>query len=100
MFYIYIIYSESSDKYYVGHTNNFTRRLYEHNNNPRITYTHKFGPWELKAYFPINEKRGDAVKIEKYIKRLKSRKIIERLINEHEYFNEIAQLVRVPTRRD
>jgi predicted GIY-YIG superfamily endonuclease len=30
MFYIYIIYSESADKYYIGHTNEPVRRLSEH----------------------------------------------------------------------
>ena len=39
MFYIYIIYSVSSDKYYVGHSDNPSRRLIEHNTKPFNTYT-------------------------------------------------------------
>ena len=100
MFYIYIIYSESADKYYVGHTNDVERRIAEHNSNPRMTFTHKFRPWKLMAHFPVNENRGDAMRIEKKIKKLKSRKAIERLVVEPAFFNEIAQLVRVPTCRD
>ena len=100
MYYIYILYSESHDRYYVGHTNDVNRRLGEHNTNPRMTYTHKFGPWVLKASFPVNENKGDAMKIERYIKRLKSRKIIERLISDPDFFEDLAQLVRVPTCRD
>ena len=81
MFYLYIIYSERADKYYVGHTNNVERRVEEHNSNPRMTFTHKFRPWFLMASFAISENRGDAVKVEKYIKRQKSRRLIERLID-------------------
>jgi len=93
MYHIYIIYSETHDRYYIGHTNDVIRRLQEHNTNPRMTYTHKFGSWILKASFPVNANRGDAIKIERYIKRLKSRKVIERLISEPGYFKKMAQLV-------
>jgi hypothetical protein len=31
MFYVYILYSESADRYYIGHTNDPERRLVEHN---------------------------------------------------------------------
>ncbi|MBN2616571.1 MAG: GIY-YIG nuclease family protein [Bacteroidales bacterium] len=100
MFYIYILYSSSADKYYVGHSNDPIRRLEEHNNNPRNTFTKKFGPWEIKAFFKVHENRGDAMKIEKYIKKQKSRLFIERLLNEPDFFELIAQLVRVPIDRD
>ena len=100
MFYIYILYSESYNKYYVGHTNDIRRRLDEHNTNPLMTYTHKFGPWVVAACYEISKTRAVAMKVERYIKRQKSRKIIERLIQDPEYFKELAQLVRVPTCRD
>jgi putative endonuclease len=100
MFFIYILYSETADKYYVGYTNNPQRRLFEHNHNFRNTYTKKNGPWVLEAKFLVNNNRGDAMKLEKYIKKQKSRKVIERLINEPGFFESIAQLVRVPINRD
>ena len=80
MFYLYIIYSESADKYYIGHTSDPGRRLFEHNNNPRMTFTHKYRPWVLKVSFPVSEMRSDALRVERYIKKLKSRKFIEQLI--------------------
>jgi putative endonuclease len=100
MFFIYILYSPSADKYYVGQTNDPNRRLFEHNNNPRNTFTRKFAPWTLKAYFKVNDNRGDAMKLEKYIKKQKSRHFIKKLINIPGFFEEIAQLVRVPIHRD
>ena len=39
MFYIYILYSESFDKYYVGYTSDITRRLEEHNTIKFMTFT-------------------------------------------------------------
>jgi len=38
MYYIYILYSPSSDKYYVGYTNDYNRRLLEHNEGVRTTF--------------------------------------------------------------
>jgi len=100
MYYIYIIYSEKSDRYYIGHSDNPDRRLIEHNTDPRSTYTSKHRPWILKASVPISELKGDAVKTERYLKRLKSRKLIEEIIKYQNNKEIIAKLVRVPTCRD
>ena len=100
MFYIYIIYSNSADKYYIGHSNDPDRRLEEHNTKPFNTYTSKHRPWIMKATFPVSEDRGQTMKIERYLKKLKSRKIIEQIIEFQHDTVKIAQLVRVPTSRD
>ncbi len=99
MYYVYILYSKSHDRYYVGQTNDVERRLIEHNENPRMTYTHKFRPWELVRQYEVDT-RSNAMKLERYIKKMKSRKIIERLIIDGMYFDEIAQLVGVPMHRN
>jgi putative endonuclease len=75
MYYIYIIYSKSSDRYYIGYSNDPERRLEEHNTKPFNTYTSKHRPWAMKAAFPVSEDRGKAMKIERYLKKLKSRKV-------------------------
>jgi len=49
MYFIYIIYSTTSDKYYVGYSDNPIRRLLEHNTKPYTTYTSKHKPRELRA---------------------------------------------------
>ena len=101
MFYIYIIYSESADRYYIGHTNDPARRLEQHNTVIKNSYTFKFRPWILKACFEISESRGEARKVENYLKSMKSRKLIESLILYPEEFDKIVKLVRaIPTRRD
>jgi len=88
MFYIYFLFSESSGKFYVGHTNDVSRRFKEHNNPIHSTYTSKYLPWILKGYFPVNLLRGDAVRVENFIKKQKSKKFIEKIlenINNNEF---------------
>jgi putative endonuclease len=96
MFYIYIIYSPSADKYYVGHTDNWQRRFDEHNNAEEITFTAKHRPWILKAVFECGNDRGQALKVELFIKRQKSRKLIGKMIQGDNLNGILAQLVRVP----
>jgi putative endonuclease len=101
MYYIYIIYSDSADLYYVGYTNDPQRRLIEHNTNPHNTFTSKHRPWIMKALFESGIFESDAIIIERFIKKQKSRKLIEILCNPG--FNplgKLAQLVRVPYIRD
>lgn len=61
MAYFYIIQSEVDDsKCYIGSTNNLKRRLYEHNNSSKISYTNKFRPWKLihKEYYKTKKEAG------------------------------------------
>jgi putative endonuclease len=101
MFYIYIIYSNTAERFYVGHSENPWDRLVQHNENEGDKYTGKYQNWELKAVFQVSENRGDALLIEKFIKRQKSKKLLLKLI-EPEFIptGDLAQLVRVPYVRD
>ncbi|MDX5339330.1 MAG: GIY-YIG nuclease family protein [Cyclobacteriaceae bacterium] len=100
-FFIYILYSPSSDKYYVGHSENPFKRLSEHNFGEHHKSTTPGRPWELKAIFEIEGDRGNAIKIEKFIKKQKSRSLIEKLTNPDLIpQGYLAQLVRVPHVRD
>jgi len=100
MYYIYILYSKSSEKFYVGYTGNIEKRVNEHNNSERNTYTSKHRPWVLAAAFECGEVEAEAIKIEKFIKKQKSRSLLEKLINGNEFNEILAQLVRVPNVRD
>ena len=47
MWYVYVLYSESSGKSYVGFTNDVERRLYEHNVSESRGFTLRYRPWKL-----------------------------------------------------
>jgi putative endonuclease len=101
MFYIYILYSPSSDKYYLGFSNDPNRRLVEHNTNPFNTYTSKHRPWILKTYFKCSKSEQYARNVERFIKKQKSRKLLEQLCDPSFIpTGFLAQLVRVPDIRD
>jgi len=80
MYFIYILYSPSADKYYIGHTNDIIRRMEEHNHSLGNKYSSKYRPWILKVSFQVGNQRGLARKIENHIKRQKSRVYIEGII--------------------
>ncbi len=101
MYYIYILYSETLKKYYIGQSNDPWKRLEQHNENPRDKFTGKAQDWELKATFEVSENRAEAVRFERFIKNQKSRKFIDKLIDPStELVGELTQLVRVPHMRD
>ena len=99
-FYIYIIYSERSDRYYVGYSSNIEARIERHNNPKFSSYTSRHIPWILMASIMVGNDRGKAIVIEKYIKKQKSRKFIEQIIENKENSEFIDKLVRVPLERD
>jgi putative endonuclease len=70
LFAVYIIRSITTQKHYIGQTNDLEDRLHRHNSN-RNKYTRGKGPWELIALFET-ETRSEAVQIESYLKKLKN----------------------------
>ena len=102
MYFIYIIYSETADLYYVGYTSNIELRLKQHNEqNYFNTFTSKHRPWKLAALFSCGDQENNAILIERFIKKQHSRKLIEMLIDPDFIPNgKLSQLVRVPNIRD
>lgn len=49
MFYVYLLYSQSTDKMYIGYSADLRRRLSEHNAG-QSQYTSRGAPWELVYY--------------------------------------------------
>jgi len=80
MFYTYILYSEIADRYYVGHCEDLFQRLERHNNK-MVPSTKSYIPWRL-VYHESYSTRQEANDRELYIKKMKSRKFIEKLINQ------------------
>jgi putative endonuclease len=79
MYYLYILYSEKHNKYYIGQTNDLDRRIKEHNQQEKNSYTAKYRPWKIVKNFEVGTSLGVARKVENHIKRQKSKIFIERL---------------------
>lgn len=77
-YFVYILYSKSADRYYIGSTKDLDDRLKRHNTG-RSKYTKRGIPWDLtyKEEYPT---RSDALKRERELKNWKSRIQIERLV--------------------
>ena len=62
MFYVYVIYSNKLDKYYIGQTNDLKRRIAEHLDG-KSTYTSRSDDWIL-VYYEAFRSRKLAIKRE------------------------------------
>ncbi|MDO8729172.1 MAG: GIY-YIG nuclease family protein [bacterium] len=78
MFYVYILQSNRNGSYYIGCTDDITRRLSEHNMG-KVKSTKAYKPWLLQYTEKYNT-LSEARKREKQIKHWKSRTAIERLL--------------------
>ncbi|WP_425575844.1 GIY-YIG nuclease family protein [Nibribacter koreensis] len=78
-FFCYILYSEKLDKYYTGSCEDIFHRVEQHNTGRNLS-TKSGTPWVLK-YSEQFSNRSDATQREAGIKKKKSRKYIEWLIN-------------------
>ena len=78
MFTTYILQGEKNGQYYIGSTDDINQRLLKHNKG-YSRYTKGKGPFKL-AYTEKYNTRSEARKREYYLKSLKSRKVIEKLI--------------------
>ena len=67
MYYVYILQSLKTEKLYIGHTDNLTRRLKEHNAGRGGKYTQQNAPWTL-LYSESHPDRSSAAKRERYLK--------------------------------
>jgi len=77
--FLYILWSETSGQYYVGSCIDPARRLIQHNSNA-VASTRGKGPW-LRVALVEFETPTNAKRAESFIKRQKSRKIIELVIS-------------------
>ena len=75
---MYIIQSLTDGSYYVGHTHDLPLRVVHHNDGWTIS-TKAGRPWKVVYSEPYASK-GEAMRREREIKRMKSRVFIERLI--------------------
>jgi putative endonuclease len=76
--FVYILYSISKDRYYIGSCADIINRLQRH--NAGATPSTKAGrPWKI-VYKKEFDSKTEALKYENYLKRMKSRSMLETLI--------------------
>ena len=87
--FLYIIYSKSIDKYYVGESATVENRLELHNKHHfKTNFSKAASDWELKLSHSCHYKR-DALFLERFIKRMKSRKFILKVIENPSILDDI-----------
>ncbi|MBU0727732.1 GIY-YIG nuclease family protein [Patescibacteria group bacterium] len=78
MNYVYILKSCKDNCLYVGQTYNLQKRLNRHNNG-HVKSTRQRRPFEI-IYSEKFESRGEAIKREKYLKKLKGGNELKRIL--------------------
>jgi len=80
MHFVYIIYNKKLEQYYIGETEYLAMRLDQHNSSYyKNAHTAKANDWELALSLEYDN-ISQARKAEAFIKKMKSRLFIERLI--------------------
>ncbi len=72
MFTIYLLYSETFDKIYIGYTSNLSERLKSHNELGTKGYTLKYRPWTL-IYTEVLADKQSSLRREKELKSSRGR---------------------------
>ena len=89
MHYLYILYSQSVDKYYVGESNNVEERLLKHNvHSYEGSFTKIASDWQVVLIFECVS-RNQAISLEKFIKKMKSKIFIKKIVSNPDILTEI-----------
>ena len=76
--FVYILFSQSRDRYYIGSCADVDQRLIRQNAGATLS-TKSGRPWKV-VYTEIHPTKTEALKRENYLKRLKSRVYLETFI--------------------
>jgi len=79
MFTVYVLYSKSYDKIYIGFTADLEQRFLSHNELGKKGWTIKFRPWEI-IYKEIFATKTEAMRREKELKTATGRDFIRTFI--------------------
>ena len=80
-YYVYVLESVSTGRYYIGQTADVSSRLVRHNAG-YVKSTKGRGPWRVK-FSKCFTTRAEAMRVEQKLKRMKSRKRVEQWIISH-----------------
>jgi len=86
-YFVYILFSDSLQKFYIGQTQNLTDRVIRHNKGYE-KYTSKGTPWTL-VWYTSKESRSDAIILERKLKNLKQLRLVKLM---RKYSNEIQNM--------
>ena len=81
MHWVYILYSKKIDKFYIGSSSNVENRIAFHNSAQNRIWSKRGQPWK-KVFQHEFETKKEALKAEIFIKKQKSRKFIQKLVDE------------------
>ncbi|PTX41679.1 putative endonuclease [Christiangramia gaetbulicola] len=91
MHFLYILYSQKLNRYYTGETPDPDIRLNLHNKHHfKNAFTNAADDWSIKLKFQTDSKEN-AVFLEIFIKRMKSKKFIEKVINDPSILNQVLE---------
>jgi putative endonuclease len=85
-FVVYLLYSVTSDKIYIGYTSNLIARFHSHNKFATKGYTVKFRPWEV-AYLEVFQTKKDAMRREKELKSSQGRMFLKTVLQNSEFIS-------------
>lgn len=87
--YVYVLYSSKDGKFYIGYTQNLSRRLTEHNAGMNFS-TKGRTPFRL-IYAEAGLQKEDAIRRERYLKTTQGRRLLKLRLKE---FLKIVSIVR------
>jgi putative endonuclease len=88
-FYVYILFSVSTDKFYIGQTNNLSDRINRHNSSCGA-YTSFGKPWIL-IWSDKKDERAQAIALEKKLKNLSKHRIVRFIAKYKDGINDLNQ---------
>ncbi len=92
MHYVYILYSPLYDKFYIGETASIQLRVEQHRSGFFTASSTRYTKdWELKLSFLLAN-RAEARKLELYLKSMKSKEYLRKLILNLDFLNEFKAI--------
>jgi putative endonuclease len=82
MYIVYVLYSPSYQKIYIGFSSDLDKRLLSHNQLSKKGYTIKYRPWEV-AYLEKFESKKAAMRREKELKSAQGRAFVWQIIKDN-----------------
>ena len=84
MYYVYVLYSKTHLKFYIGSTSNLEGRLQAHNHPANKSWTRSFQPWII-IYHETFDTKPEAMAREKQLKSAKGREFIKDIIQKEQW---------------